>query len=89
MREKLNNYGVEMENYVSKNGLIILLSLIPIVAYSLVISGFMFTGFIPIYSWDMNMPFWKKCLWELIINVPLAAWMVSWVLSFIIQRKVK
>ena len=78
MREKLNDYGVEMANYVSKNGLIILLSLIPIVAYSLVISGFMFTGFIPIYSWDMNMSFWKKCLWELIINIPLATWMASW-----------
>lgn len=89
MREKLNNYEVEMVNYVSKNGVMILLSLIPIVAYSLVITGFMFTGFIPAYSWDINMSFWKKCLWELIINIPVVAWVASWVLSFIIQRKAK
>lgn len=89
MREKLNNYGVEMEKYVSKNKVMILLSLIPIVAYGLVISGFMFAGFIPVYSWNISMPFWKKCLWEQIINVPLTAWMASWVLSFIIQRIVK
>lgn len=82
MKKKINNYAIDMWNYFGENIKALIISLIPLLMYALVIAVLMITGFIPIYAWDSNMSFWKKCLWEQLINLPCLAWIASWMLMF-------
>ena len=87
MKEKFSNYVTGLCKYIDENWTTIAISALPLFVYGMVIAGLMITDYIPVYSLDPSMSFWKKCLWELVVNLPIAAWLVSWMLAFFVKRK--